>query len=184
MKVLLCVAATILATAAIGVAGTVTITNPIFGVFGPGAGGNGPLSETTGGTDASSGYTYSATGCFEGYCPGEGTAGAGPNYDVTGPITLRGTDATLSCGMAQCTGQAQIDFDVSYDPVSQTPGTVLPVTFSIDGTATPNLAFAVDAEVQADNAGFVQIGAVGTGLTNITADGTGAFSAMFNLGNI
>jgi hypothetical protein len=187
MKVFLCVAATVLATAVVGLAGTVTITNPDIGVFGPGNGSAGiALSQTGGGGPAlSSGFSYTATACIEGYCPGEGTQGPGPNFDVTGPVTFRGTDATISCGLAQCTSSdTQIDLDFSYQPVSQAPGTVLPVLFSIDGTATPNLAFAVDAEVYSDNTGFVQIGQVGTGLTSITADGTGAFSAMFNLGSI
>src|ERR1700722_18564258 len=105
MKVFLCVAATVLATAPMGVAGTVTITNPDIGIFGPGNGtaGIALLQVGDGGPPLSSGFSYSATGCFEGYCPGEGSQGAGPNYDVTGPVTLRGTNALINCTLAQCT---------------------------------------------------------------------------------
>src|SRR5580693_736569 len=100
MKVLL----GIVISAALGIAGTITITSPTADLFLPGAMGgpdeDGVLSVTPNSITID-GYTSSGTACYDGYCPGQGgVPGSGPDYSVNGPITVRLTSLTISCSQA------------------------------------------------------------------------------------
>src|SRR4051794_3008438 len=44
--------------------------------------------------------SLTATACYDGYCPGQGVPGAGPDFLVNDPLTLKITDYTYSCTFA------------------------------------------------------------------------------------
>lgn len=177
MKFFLCVAL----AASVGVAGV--ITTPGIQITGPGGSNSAPHLTDTLSLSVPSGYSFTGTGCFDGYCPGQGTEGAGPNFTVNDPLTFRATAITVTCNSTTTCGATDIDFFFSFNTVSQTPGTILPVTFSVDGTA-PNL-FSFNVEGASSNSSCTpSCSGVDSGIQSISADGTGQFSQTFNLGNL
>ena len=185
MKFLFC----IMICSAMASAGSITIANPVADLFFPaatfGPNQDGALSVTPNSTTIG-GFTTSGTACYDGYCPGQGgVPGAGPDYSVNGPITLRMTSFTISCSQAGgCGGEVGPNSEFAFQPVSFGNGTVLPLTLEADGTAPAGFSFQVGAEVTSFDSGSNIVDNFDGPDQTVTANGSGVFSAMFNLGNL
>jgi hypothetical protein len=170
-------------------AGTVTITNPSADLFPPGNPG-GPdedgLLSVTPNSATVGGYTTTGTACYDGYCPGEGgVAGSGPDYSINGPITVRMTSLTISCSQAGgCPGEVEPSAEFVFQPLSFGSGTVLPLTLAVDGTAPAGFSLLVGGSAASFDSGGDLIDNVDPPDQMVTANGSGMFSAMFNLGNL
>ena len=128
------------------------------------------------------GGTLSATACFDGYCPGQAIPGAGPDFFVNDPLTLKVTDLTYTCNPLSlyCTGNlgAFFDwFDVDLANVN------VPVTLSVDGTALNgiDLSFLVEWE----SCDLIGNNCEGHNTFSLAPTFNGnTFSSSFNLGSL
>jgi len=155
------------------------ITDPFTTVGGPGGSSGGSTPVNTFG-DSGSGYTFTGTACFDGFCPGQATPGHGPDFTVNDPITMHGTAFTMTCMSAAGCGKIGAAFDFNFTTVDPASGTMVPISFSLDGTAPANYSFTVDVTAETCS----PCTTLDSGVQTVMADGLGNFNLTFGLGNL
>ena len=180
MKFFLC----LLAAGSLAVGGTITNPDTII-EFVSNLSSSEDLLSASVNTAGSGGYIFSGTACFDGYCPGQGTPGAGPNYSVNDPLTMRATAISLTCMSATCGAGINMFFDFSMDFVDPPAGSIEAVTVNLDGTGPAGSVLSVDGGVATCGSPCSSIlSVVQIPNTSITANGSGMFSQTLNLGNL
>src|SRR4051812_21887409 len=91
----------LLLTASAAPTASITISDPAVYIYEATA-GNSPVGTVTASvTDQVAGNSsLTATACFDGYCTGQGAPGAGPDFLVNDPLTVKLTDFTFRCTFA------------------------------------------------------------------------------------
>jgi hypothetical protein len=178
----------LLGLSSLATAGTITISNSEVSIDLATPGGQGVGIVSTSAASSGGGFSFAATACLEGFCPGQASPPTpGMPFNVNNPITLAVTGVTISCNNSgsNCTTSLASAFEFFFDP-SYTPGSVEPVTFSIDGSATTlgdPLSFNV--ELTASTLEEPNPGSSTTLAVDQSIDASaGSFSQTFALGNL
>ncbi|MBS1828882.1 MAG: PEP-CTERM sorting domain-containing protein [Acidobacteria bacterium] len=110
------------------------ISNPTAGIF------DGFANAGVSGSYAGPAGTASVTGtaCYDGFCPGQAVPGAGPDYNVSDPLTMKLTSFQADCELrtGPCGGAAD-----AYFSFFATANAQYEARFAIDGTASTGLTF-------------------------------------------
>lgn len=108
------------------------ISNPTAGIFDSAYTNAGVTGSFSGQAFNAS---FSATACFDGFCPGQAVPGAGPDYDVSDPLTMKLTGFQTVCASGfGCQGLAD-----AYFSFVATQNAQYGASFAIDGYASPGL---------------------------------------------
>ena len=173
----------ILLTASAASAASVTIGEPTAYIYQTNAGASPTGTVTASVTGQVVGNSsLTATACFDGYCPGQGVPGAGPNFLVNDPLTLKLTDFSYSCTFAAGSSCNTIVAGFfSWVDVDLANATV-PVTLSIDGFASNSVGIGLSMEIETCDLSGNDCSTISSGLVSPTFTDT-AFAGTFNLGN-
>ncbi len=131
------------------------------------------------------GAAVAGVACFGGFCPGEGTPGAGPDFNVSDPLTMKITSFGASCqNNLGCSVFVEANFSFYATAAAQ-----YAVTLAIDGSGSQGLKFSYGGGLFNDNTGF-GLGGNQTITIPITSNITGgippqgAINDSFSMGTI